>query len=149
MVNIIESSTFTSLAKKPKHDTTLNFFTIPIQITFTSASAKDFFRSNCTKLGISARDSSPKLFKSQKEDVTKYYNELSGNQAQSKWVKLDVRLGREEDPVMYTIQTKAAKSAEKWITQARVRVLPPSRWGRLSSSQRKEHVNNAMQQMSK
>ena len=149
MINIIESSTFNSLAKKPKLDTTLNYFTIPIQITFTSASAKDFFRSNCAKLGIGARDGSPKLFKSQKDDVTKYYNELSGNQAQSKWVKLDVRLGREDDPVMYTIQTKTAKSVEKWITQARVKVLPPNRWGRLSGSQRKEHVNKAMQQMSK
>ena len=52
---------------------------------------------------------------------------------QGTWTKVDIRLGRPEDPLYITIQTKKANS--------RVKMLPSATWGRMSDTEKDAHVN--------
>ena len=59
---------------------------------------------------------------------------------QGTWAKADVRLGRPEDPLYITIQTKKASSTDRWENKARIQMLPRSIWGRMSDLQKDAHI---------
>ena len=55
-----------------------------------------------------------------------------------------MRLGRPEDPLYITIQTKKANSMDRWETKARVKMLPSATWGRMSDTEKDTHVNQGI-----
>ena len=51
-----------------------------------------------------------------------------------------MHLGRPEDSICISIQTKKAETTDRWETRARIQLLPNSTWGRLTLDQREDHV---------
>ena len=54
---------------------------------------------------------------------------------------MDKGLGRPEDPLYTTIQTKKANSTDRWETKAKVKMLPSTTGGRMSEPEKDAHVN--------
>ena len=53
-------------------------------------------------------------------------------------------LGRPEDPLYITIQTKKAASMERWENKVRIQMLPSSTWGRMSDIKKDAHMTQGI-----
>ena len=60
------------------------------------------------------------------------------------WAKAITRLGRLEDPLYITIQTKKATSTDRWDNKAKILVLPCSTYGSLTEQQKDAHVHQGI-----
>ena len=93
-------------------------------------------------MGLNSKDSFPKMYSKQRDHALNYFKNSVLFNNNSIWSKADVRLGRVEDPICISIQTKKAESTDRWETKARIKMLPSSTWGRLTLDQRETHVKN-------
>ena len=79
-----------------------------------------------------------------KNSLTTSYTRQKGKEMevfQSKfpqsWSKADVN-----QATMYiTIQAKKANTADKWVTMAKVKILPAPTWGRMNDVEKETHIS--------
>ena len=58
-------------------------------------------------------------------------------QSQAMWIKADVN-----QATMYiTFQEKKANTADKWVTMAKVKILPAPTWGRMNDVEKETHIS--------
>ena len=138
----LSSAKVDAMAKQAKHDQRLGYTTVALTITFASLEDKNTFKDKARDLGLNSKDSFPKSYAKQRDQALTYFKNSVIFNNNSIWSKADVRLGRIEDPICITIQTKKAESTERWETKARIQILPSSAWGRLSPDQRETHIKN-------
>jgi hypothetical protein len=91
-------------------------------------------------LGLNSKDSFPKLYAKHRDMVLLYFNNSIIFNNKSIWDKADVLLGRPEDPICISIQTKKAETTDRWDNKAKIQLLPNSTWGRLTQEQKEAHI---------
>ena len=138
----LSSSKVDAMARQAKHDQRLGYTTVALTITFASLEDKNTFKDKARDLGLNSKDSFPKMYSKQRDQALNYFKNSIIFNSTSIWSKADVRLGRIEDPICITIQTKKAESTDRWETKARIQMLPSSTWGRLTPDQRETHIKN-------
>ena len=138
----LSSSKVDAMARQAKHDQRLGYTTVALTITFGSLEDKNTFKDKARDLGLNSKDSFPKMYSKQRDQALNYFKNSVIFNSNSIWSKADVRLGRVEDPICITIQTKKAESTDRWETKARIKMLPSSTWGRLTPDQRETHIRN-------
>ena len=138
----LSSSKVDAMARQAKHDQRLGYTTVALTITFGSLEDKNTFKDKARDLGLNSKDSFPKMYSKQRDQALNYFKNSVIFNSNSIWSKADVRLGRVEDPICITIQTKKAESTDRWETKARIQMLPSSTWGRLTPDQRETHIRN-------
>jgi hypothetical protein len=143
LVRAVDSSKFEAMGKEAKLDAILGYKTIPLCITFASVEDKNTFKDSAKGLAVACKDSFPKIYNKQKETAMKTYSKSIQN-AQGIWIKSDVRLGRPETPLLITIQTKKANTADRWVTKAQVKLLPTQTWGRMTDIEKEQNVNQGI-----
>ena len=95
-------------------------------------------------LELNAKDSFPKHYAKQKDRALSYYKTNILHNNKGIWAKADTRVGRLEDPLYITIQTKKATSTDRWDNKAKILVLPGSTYGRLTEQQKDAHVHQGI-----
>ena len=125
-------------------DTIVGYKTVALCITFGTIEDKNAFKDAARSLELNAKDSFPKQYAKQKDRALMYYknNILFNNKGI--WAKADTQVGRLEDPLYITIQTKKATSTDRWDNKAKILVLPGSTYGRLTDQQKDAHVHQGI-----
>jgi hypothetical protein len=140
LTRIMSSSKVDAMARAAKHDEKLGYLTVPLTINFGTLEDKNVFKEKARDLGLNSKDSFPKLYAKQRDMSLNYFKNSVIFNNKSIWAKADVRLGRPEDPICISIQTKKAETADRWENKAKIQLLPNSTWGRLSQDQKEAHI---------
>ena len=101
---------------------------------------KNAFKDSARTLGLNCKDSFPKQYAKQRDRALLYFKNSIIFNTKGIWANADVRLGRPEDPLYITIQTKKAESTDRWDNKADIQLLPSSTWGRMSDSLKEAHI---------
>jgi len=140
MARILDSCKVDAMAREAKMDTLVGYKTVSLCLTFGTIEDKNAFKDTARTLELNAKDSFPKQYAKQKDRALSYFktNILLNNKGT--WAKADTRVGRIEDPLYITIQTKKASSTDRWENKAKILLLPGSAYGRLTEEQKDSHV---------
>ena len=87
------------------------------------------------------KDQTPKLLIQQKKDVDLYFRTMPD--CKDWWIKVDVIKGRETDSPRFRVGRKG--NGTKWENKWFIDIKDPSIWGRLTSEQKKEHLEKETQ----
>ena len=141
LMRIASSAKVDTLGREARMDQKLGYKTIPINLSFGTLEDKNYFREETKALGMTSKDSFPKIYTKQKEACLQHFRSTQSN-PDLFWVKAVVRLGRPEAPVQITVKARKADSTEKWTVRGQVRVLPTTRWGDMDDEARKNHIRS-------
>ena len=82
------------------------------------------------------KDQVPKVFIQQKKDVDLFFRSMSD--FKEWWIKVDMVKGRETDVPRFRVGRK--KMGGRWENSWHIDIRDPSIWGRISKTQKKEHL---------
>jgi hypothetical protein len=140
---LLSRMTVTALGKEVKPNKN-GVKTVSLLFTFATQADKDLFNSMVKSCGVSARSSLPKGYKDQQTMVMNLYPTFVKKTKNEIWTKVDVRQARQDEQMSFTVQSKAAEDrTAKWRTAGKVVIIAPANWGRLSTDDKTEFINES------
>ena len=112
-----------------------------LSLILRSRAEKELMRTFAKNAGFSVKDEVPKILIQQKKDVDQYFRTMSD--IKEWWIKVDVLKGRETDIPKFRVGRKRAGS--RWDNKWHIDIKDPSIWGRLTATQKKEHLEKETQ----